>query len=397
MKYAPPIGQEAQGESAHYIDGNPELGILGSPVPAAAIEPCQRELVHVIRQAGLTPSAEDLTQLYQAICKIIGAQVPLASKTAPGLMQVGAGLTVTETGLVAVENKGASLLTCATAGAVAVKEVELEGFSLAPGARLDVIFSEVNSAVTPMLSVNEGISKPLRWQGVAPEVGDLAKGQIYEIMYSGTDWQILAGMAPWRIGQYERWQDDLPRESFAPLNGAVIEDVSERYPQIMVYLNTTHGLKRRFTTLAEYDAAHVATWHTLASGATVGWDGLGGVCKFYYDATADKLYLPDLVGMFECVAGDGIVAPSAGGVKGDTTRQVMGWFRAINIEGDASAISGVFSNIIRYDHGHFTAGNSGQSCLYTFNPSAVVPTGAVNLPRSWGALASVYLGLPATA
>ena len=38
MKYAPPIGQEAQGEEAHYVDGNPELGILGSPVPAAAIE-----------------------------------------------------------------------------------------------------------------------------------------------------------------------------------------------------------------------------------------------------------------------------------------------------------------------------------------------------------------------
>lgn len=33
MKYAPPIGQEAQGEEAHYVDGNPELGILGSPYP----------------------------------------------------------------------------------------------------------------------------------------------------------------------------------------------------------------------------------------------------------------------------------------------------------------------------------------------------------------------------
>lgn len=87
MRYAPPIGQEAQGEEAHYIDGNPELGILGSPVPAAALEPCQRELVHVIRQAGLTPSAEDLTQLYQAICKIIGAEVPLATAEDVGLVK----------------------------------------------------------------------------------------------------------------------------------------------------------------------------------------------------------------------------------------------------------------------------------------------------------------------
>lgn len=95
MKYAPPIGQEAQGENAHYIDGNPELGILGSPVPAAALEPGQRELVHVIRQAGLTPSAEDLTQLYQAICKIIGAQVPLATAEDVGLVKPdGTTLTV---------------------------------------------------------------------------------------------------------------------------------------------------------------------------------------------------------------------------------------------------------------------------------------------------------------
>lgn len=103
MKYAPPIGQEAQGEAAHYIDGNPELGILGSPVPAAALEPVQRELVHVIREAGLEPSAEDLTQLFQAICKLIGIKVPLASPETPGLMRVGAGLTVTEEGLVSVD------------------------------------------------------------------------------------------------------------------------------------------------------------------------------------------------------------------------------------------------------------------------------------------------------
>ncbi|MBD5539555.1 MAG: hypothetical protein HDQ94_06130, partial [Desulfovibrio sp.] len=100
MKYAPPIGQEAQGEAAHYIDGNPELGILGSPVPAAALEPVQRELVHVIREAGLDPSGEDLTQLFQAICKIIGIKAPLATLLKAGLMQPdGVTTTVDEEGL----------------------------------------------------------------------------------------------------------------------------------------------------------------------------------------------------------------------------------------------------------------------------------------------------------
>ena len=98
MKYAPPIGQEAQGEEAHYIDGNPELGILGSPVPAAAIEQGQRELLHVIKQAGLTPSGEDLTQLFQAIGKLISNKVPIASKETAGIVKPGAGLQIGKDG-----------------------------------------------------------------------------------------------------------------------------------------------------------------------------------------------------------------------------------------------------------------------------------------------------------
>ncbi len=395
MKYAPPIGQEAQGESAHYIDGNPELGILGSPVPAAAIEPCQRELVHVLRQAGLTPSAEDLTQLYQAICKIIGAQVPLASKTAPGLMQVGAGLTVTETGLVAVENKGASLLTCATAGAVAVKEVELEGFSLTPGARLDVIFSEVNSAVTPMLSVNEGISKPILFDGVAPEVGDMAKNQIYTLAYTGSAWQIMAGMARDRIGQTVWFEDTLSRPGYAPLNGGIVANFAATWPQAMAYLQTSHGQARCFASLDEREAAHVAIWHTLASGATVGWEGVGGLTKFFYDPVTDQLYLPDLRGMFRAAAGDGIVAPSAGGVAGDRIRGMQGYIRIVDWSPSQPSTGPFVTTPINIGPNTESGSSFGGECF--FDPGRVVPTGAVNAPRSWGALACTYLGQPTTA
>lgn len=317
----------------------------------------------------------------------------LSRRYAPGVVDDG-DLDKIEAALVAAvkalrPQSDTVFVSCDTDGAAAVKTLSVDDFELVPGSRLYLRFGEVNAAVNPKISINGGESKPLRWQGVAPEVGDLAKGQIYEIMYSGTDWQILAGMAPWRIGQYERWQDDLPRESFAVLNGAVVEDVSERYPQIMVYLNTTHGLKRRFATLAEYDAAHVATWHTLASGAQVGWNGLGGVCKFYYDATADKLYLPDLVGMFECVAGDGIVAPSMGEAAGDRIRNFPGNF--------AAGLSDVgFTGPFQFlSVGGYYSGNTAPLSRAGFDPSRVVPTGSVNLPRSWGSLACAYLGHPA--
>ena len=102
MKYAPPIGQEAQGEEAHYVDGNPELGILGSPVPAAAIEQGQRELLHVIKQAGLTPSSEDLTQLFQAIGKLISDKVPIATNETVGLVKGGANIDIGEDGTISL-------------------------------------------------------------------------------------------------------------------------------------------------------------------------------------------------------------------------------------------------------------------------------------------------------
>ena len=99
MKYAAPLGEA---EDASYTDGNPEYGILGSVVPAKAVEPPQRELIKVIEEAGLTPSDNDLTQLWQAIVKIIGVKAPIATTKAPGLVQVGSGLDVTVAGLLSV-------------------------------------------------------------------------------------------------------------------------------------------------------------------------------------------------------------------------------------------------------------------------------------------------------
>ena len=63
-------------------------------MPAAAIEQGQRELVHVIKQAGLTPSSEDLTQLFQAIGKLISQRVPIATQEKAGIVKPGAGLQV---------------------------------------------------------------------------------------------------------------------------------------------------------------------------------------------------------------------------------------------------------------------------------------------------------------
>ncbi|MDR2573475.1 MAG: hypothetical protein LBC94_03880 [Desulfovibrio sp.] len=76
MKYQQPYG--ISDANAGYIDGNPALGIEGSAVPARAIEHPMRELVHLIAQAGITPDAADLTQVYEAVQRLIQAAMPPA-------------------------------------------------------------------------------------------------------------------------------------------------------------------------------------------------------------------------------------------------------------------------------------------------------------------------------
>ena len=99
MKYNPPAG--SQDPDAKYVTGQPGK-VRGSAVPAEAVEHPQREIVEVIKKAGLTPSADALNQLYEAILKIIGVQVPVASKTETGLVQIGDGLNSTPEGLLSV-------------------------------------------------------------------------------------------------------------------------------------------------------------------------------------------------------------------------------------------------------------------------------------------------------
>lgn len=71
MKYNQPYG--STDPNAPYVDRNTPGAVAGSRVPAAAIEHPQREIMAVIAAAGIAPDPADLTQLLQAIQKIIDA------------------------------------------------------------------------------------------------------------------------------------------------------------------------------------------------------------------------------------------------------------------------------------------------------------------------------------
>lgn len=84
MQYTPPPG--SQDPNAKYITGVPGQK-KGSPVPAEAVENPQREIVNVIQQAGLEPSNEDLTQLYQAVQALITLKVKTATTDTLGVVK----------------------------------------------------------------------------------------------------------------------------------------------------------------------------------------------------------------------------------------------------------------------------------------------------------------------
>ena len=91
MKYTPPAG--SQDPDAKYITGQPGK-VRGSAVPAEAVEHPQREIVEVIRQAGLEPSGDDLGQLWKALQQLFTEKVAIATKEKAGIVKPGSGLSV---------------------------------------------------------------------------------------------------------------------------------------------------------------------------------------------------------------------------------------------------------------------------------------------------------------
>ena len=95
MRYNPPAG--SQDPDAKYVTGQPGKA-RGSAVPAEAVEHPQREIVEVIKQAGLEPSGDDLTHLWQALGALFRQKVPIATKEKAGIVKPGSGLSVGEDG-----------------------------------------------------------------------------------------------------------------------------------------------------------------------------------------------------------------------------------------------------------------------------------------------------------
>ncbi|WP_302548636.1 phage tail protein [uncultured Desulfovibrio sp.] len=279
---------------------------------------------------------------------------------------------------------------CGTAGATAAKAASLDHFALVPGAMVQVVFSNVNTAANPTLNVNGTGAKPITYCGVAPEVGQLAQGQVYTLIYSGSAWQIIGGMSPFPIGQYTWWEDGLVRPGFQPANANIVANFAATYPQMAAYLSTAHGAGRCFASLAEYEAAHNAAWATLADGSKVSWQNIGGVAKFFWNKAADTLLMPDLTEMTRFMAGASL---GVGDAQGDHARLLSGKL-GVTIGNSGTDVTGMV-----YTGSYWAtvqAGSTGPGYYRMYDTSRVMPTGPAFAPRRWGALACAYLGKPAS-
>lgn len=156
MKYQAPFGSADPG--APYVDKNTPGAVAGSKVPAKAIEHPQRELDTLIEKSGLTPSEADLTQLTHAV-------------RSQKLNYVTAGGTA---------NAITFTLDPAPANWAALEGVPFK-----------LKFAAQNTGAVTININGFGTKALTRVDGIALEGGEVGPGQIWDVVYDGTQVQLL--------------------------------------------------------------------------------------------------------------------------------------------------------------------------------------------------------------
>lgn len=232
-------------------------------------------------------------------------------------------------------------------------------------------------------------AKDSQGQAIMSITTDTAKnGDI--LVFDGTKWVVSTPVnnSPYELGEFYYFRHPTLKVGFQPAQGGLLASAATLYPEAWAYLQTVEGAKL-CKTEAEWQALTTATWATLEDGTKVGWDGIGGAPYYVVDTGAGTLRLPDLRGMYAEAAG--FDSLGVGGVHGDMIRNIQGR----NLGGISALATGVFTKTTG-GSGFYDQLSGGSHIFYSaeFIASRVVPVGNANKPRSWGALACVYLGTP---
>lgn len=186
----------------------------------------------------------------------------------------------------------------------------------------------------------------------------------------------------YELCEFYYFRQPVLRPGFQPAQGGLLADAATRYPAAWAYLQTAEG-QRLCKTESEWQSMTTATWATLADGSKIGWDGIGGAPYYAPNTATGALRLPDLRGMYAEAAG--FDSLGVGGVHGDMTRRIWG-------ESTAEGYTAVTGAFYLTQPRAISIGQGGTRVGVGIDTSLIVPTGAANKPRAWGALACVYLG-----
>jgi hypothetical protein len=157
MKYQPPFGSSDPDES--YVDRNVASGIQGSRVSAKAIEQPQRELDALVERSGFTPSDADLQQVSKAV------------RSQAMNYRVAGG----------------------TANALTVSlDPAPSSYAELVGVPLRIKAAAANTGLATLNVSSLGTKDILRPGGSALQAGDLQAGQIVEVIYDGTAFQMVS-------------------------------------------------------------------------------------------------------------------------------------------------------------------------------------------------------------
>jgi hypothetical protein len=118
------------------------------------------------------------------------------SSTAVSFTGVTEGDTVTDGTVVWAVKKvgsgsGGFYGVCSTAAATAAKTVDCQGFKLETGVSIIVKFTVTNTASSPTINVNSTGAKSIYYRGAAIDPDWLVAGQMYELAYDGTNYNIV--------------------------------------------------------------------------------------------------------------------------------------------------------------------------------------------------------------
>lgn len=186
------------------------------------------------------------------------------------------------------------------------------------------------------------------------------------------------------------------RPGFEPLNGCVIEDAADLYPEAWAYLQTVSGQKMCLSE-TEWQNLSAKGYYTLADGTVIGFNGIGGVPFYSLNTATGALRMPDIRGMYPEAAG--FDSLNVGGVKMDTMRQIASYRGVLycystSSIGDNPDVFSLYGTPEKNTRPARLTQSEVDTGWMHFQSGRVVPTGNVTALRRFGVLACAYLGHP---